>query len=67
MIIWMQHPQHGKHPATGIELADMEKNGWTRCPPKQTNNEPLDSGFFTPENSADVDAAKKRGRPRKAA
>ena len=34
MVTWMQHPQHGKHPAAGEEIERLKKAGWTLCPPK---------------------------------
>lgn len=35
MITWMQHPDHGKHPAQQSEIEALELSGWTICPPKQ--------------------------------
>lgn len=34
MITWMQHPEHGKHPAQQYEIEALELSGWTLCPPK---------------------------------
>lgn len=34
MVIWMEHPKHGRHPATGAEVAAMEANGWIKSTPK---------------------------------
>jgi hypothetical protein len=34
MTTMMQHPKHGKHPATGHEIEHMKTLGWTVCPPK---------------------------------
>ena len=34
MTTMMQHPQHGKHPATGHEVEHMKTLGWAVCPPK---------------------------------
>lgn len=34
MPTMMQHPKHGRHPATGHEIENMKANGWTVCPPK---------------------------------
>ena len=34
MTTMMEHPKHGRHPATGHEVAHMKTLGWTVCPPK---------------------------------
>lgn len=34
MITMMEHPKHGRHPATGHEVEHMKANGWTVSPPK---------------------------------
>lgn len=34
MVTWMQHPQHGKHPAQGHEIETMQSNGWQIVLPK---------------------------------
>jgi hypothetical protein len=34
MVTWMEHPQHGKHPAIAHEVEAMQANGWTKCAPK---------------------------------
>lgn len=36
MVTWMQHPEHGKHPASGSEIEALELTGWVICPPKTT-------------------------------
>lgn len=39
MVTMMEHPQHGRHPATGHEVEALKAQGWTVMPPKQ--KEPL--------------------------
>lgn len=34
MITMMEHPKHGRHPATGHEIAHLKTLGWTECAPK---------------------------------
>lgn len=34
MPVKLTHPLHGAHYATGSEVEDMRKNGWTEAPPK---------------------------------
>jgi hypothetical protein len=34
MITMMEHPKHGRHPATGHEIAHLKALGWTECAPK---------------------------------
>lgn len=35
MVIWLQHPEHGKYPAQQSEVDALKKSGWTICPPKK--------------------------------
>lgn len=65
MVIWMQHEQHGKHPAQSAEVEAMKKNGWTLCPPKvRAVAKPEPQAFaaaeatVTPAESAAFNAAK---------
>lgn len=34
MVTMMEHPQHGRHPATGAEIEALKANGWQVMPPK---------------------------------
>lgn len=41
MVTWMQHKEHGKHPAQGGEIEALLKSGWTVCPPKVKAEAPV--------------------------
>jgi len=32
MVTWFEHPQHGRHPATGEEIDALKSAGWKPCP-----------------------------------
>lgn len=34
MVTMMEHPQHGRHPATGAEIEALKANGWQVMPQK---------------------------------
>lgn len=34
MVTMMEHPQHGRHPATGAEIEYLKANGWQVMPQK---------------------------------
>lgn len=34
MVTMMEHPKHGRHPATGAEIEALKANGWQVMPPK---------------------------------
>lgn len=39
MVTMMEHPQHGRHPATGSEVEALKANGWAVMAPKQRQEE----------------------------
>lgn len=41
MITMMEHPLHGRHPATGLEVEPMKAQGWTVMPPKGSAPQPV--------------------------
>lgn len=34
MVTMMEHPQHGRHPATGAEVEALKANGWAVMAPR---------------------------------
>jgi hypothetical protein len=61
MITWMEHPEHGRHPATGGEVEHLLQNGWTVCRRKHPD--------YQEDEAAPVQgepAKRGRGRPPKA-
>ena len=62
MVTMMEHAQHGRHPATGAEIAALKSLGWTECAPKNKA-----APVSEPEEVTSNEAPKKRGRPAKVA
>lgn len=65
MVIWMQHKEHGKHPAQGGEVEALLKSGWTHCPKKIKQVVTIE---VTPEVQIEVpqppqDTKRRPGRP----
>lgn len=50
MITMMEHPKHGRHPATGHEVEPLKAQGWTVCPPKNVPPEQVEDAAL--ENAA---------------
>lgn len=63
MVIWMIHPNNGKHPALPFEVEEMKKNGWSiyEKPTKLVEVEKQEEVLMQEVQSN----VKKRGRPAK--
>lgn len=64
MATMMQHPKHGKHPATGHEVEYMKAQGWTICPPKVKEAAPV-VALDASDHPADMAPAPRRRGPNK--
>ena len=65
MITMMEHPLHGRHPATGHEIEYLKSQGWTVRAPKVAPAEPVPEVVSAPP--ADVPRQKRaynrKGKP----